>query len=249
MKLSVIIITKNEEKMIADCLDSLTFCDEVIVVDGESEDRTIEIAKKMGALVYTRPFTDFATARNFGFTKARGDWVLYVDADERVGKDLRAGIQQELAKDDKTIGAYVLKRRNYYLGDHEWPYVEKMERVFRKERFQGWYGKLHESPRFEGEKAYLEGFLLHYTHRDLGSMLEKTIIWSTAEAKLRFDAAHPHVSWWRFPRVMITSFLHSYIGEKGYKAGTAGIVESMYQAFSMFVTYAKLWEMQKEKKR
>jgi len=80
-------------------------------------------------------------------------------------------------------------------------------------------------------------------------MLEKTISWSEVEAQLRYDSSHPKMTWWRFPRVMFRAFADSYIRQKGWKAGTAGVVESMYQSFSMFITYARLWEMQQGKKR
>ena len=77
-------------------------------------------------------------------------------------------------------------------------------------------------------------------------MVAKTINWSQIEAELRFKSNHPPMSWWRFIRVIITGFVNSYFIQKGYKAGTAGLVESIYQAFSMFITYARLWEMQQE---
>lgn len=245
MSLSAVIIAKNEEEMIADCLDHLQFCDEVIVIDGKSEDKTVEIAKKMGAIVYQQPFTDFATARNFGLEKANGAWILYIDADERVSPALQDSIKYAVSssKYDETA-AYKIQRKNFYFGNHEWPDIEKLERLFKKEKLKGWYGMLHESPKVDGRIDVLGGFLMHYTHRDLHAMLEKTIVWSTTEAKLRYDASHPNMTWWRFPRVMISSFFQSYIIDKGYKAGTAGLVESIYQSFSMFITYAKLWEKQ-----
>ena len=249
MSLSAVIIAKNEEEMITDCLDHLKFCDEVIVIDGKSEDRTVDIAKKMGAKVYQQPFTDFATARNFGLEKANGEWILYIDADERVGNDLRENMVRTIKEGIKEISAYKVQRKNYYFGNHQWPYIETLERLFKKEKLKGWYGVLHESPKVDGRIDVLGGFLMHYTHRDLHSMLEKTIVWSTTEAKLRYDASHPKMTWWRFPRVMISSFFQSYIIDKGYKAGTAGLVESIYQSFSMFVTYAKLWEKQQETKQ
>jgi hypothetical protein len=98
----------------------------------------------------------------------------------------------------------------------------------------------------KGKVGVLEGYLFHYTHQDLTSMVEKTIAWSEIEAELRYNANHPKMSWWRFFRVMLTAFFDSYVRQKGYKAGTAGLVESIYQSYSMFITYARLWEMQQE---
>jgi glycosyltransferase involved in cell wall biosynthesis len=243
--LSAVILAKNEESMIADCIDSLSFCDEIIVVDDLSEDRTAEIAEKMRARVYSLKEESFDKKRSFGMQKAKGSWVLYIDADERVDDLLRKNIQSQISNaGNKRIVAYTLKRKNYYLGNHEWPVIETLDRLFRKKAFKEWKGVLHETAYYEGEKAELDGFLLHYTHRDLHSMLEKTIQWSSLEAKLRYEAHHPKMSWWRFPRVMFTAFYDSYIKQKGYTVGTVGLIESMFQAFSIFVTYARLWELQ-----
>ncbi|OGH14276.1 MAG: hypothetical protein A2687_01470 [Candidatus Levybacteria bacterium RIFCSPHIGHO2_01_FULL_38_26] len=245
-KISAIIIAKNEEEMIADCLDSLRFCSEKIVVDSGSEDRTVEIAHRFGAKVYSLETNDFSKLRNFGLDKAKGDWILYVDADERVSSKLREEVSNLTKMQDrfKGMSAYYLKRKNFYLGNHEWPHIEKLERLFKRGVLKGWKGRLHESPIFEGEAGELDGFLVHYTHRDLTSMLNKTIDWSRVEAELRFRAGHPNVTWWRLARVMVTAFFDYFIRQKGWKAGAVGIIESIYQSFSIFVTYARLWEMQ-----
>jgi glycosyltransferase involved in cell wall biosynthesis len=248
-KISGIIIAKNAENLIADCLDSLSFCDEIIVVDDSSQDRTREIAEKMGAKVFLHPSADdFSELRNFGLKKATGEWVLYADADERVTPSLREGIIKSTNNPINKYMGFYIKRKNFYFGNHEWPYIEKLERFFRKDKLDGWYGKLHESPKVKGEIGELEGYLLHYTHKDLRSMLEKTIKWSKVEAELRFKSGHPKMTWWRFPRVMLTAFFDSYIKQGGWKVGTVGLMESMYQSFSIFVTYARLWEMQQEEK-
>lgn len=247
--ISAIIIAKNEEEMIADCLDSLTFCDEIIVVDNQSEDRTKEIAEKMGARVITCKTDDFSKMRTEGYSNAKCEWILYVDADERVTKTLEKSIiDHASAVTYQDIGAYTVKRKNFYFGNHEWPYVEKLERLFKKGRLIEWYGKVHESPKIDGEVGELNGFLMHYTHRDLSSMLKKTIEWSKIEAQLRISAHHPKMTWWRFPKVMIYAFLNSYVKQQGWRVGTVGIIESIYQSFSAFVTYARLWEMQNSKK-
>lgn len=245
--ISAIVIAKNEENMIADCLDSVSFCDEIIVVDGGSEDRTAEVAKRMGAKVFNFKSDDFSEMRNFGLRKAKGEWILYVDADERVSKELREEVTHLITNDGRIqkLNGYSLKRKNFYLGSskkNEWPHIEKLERLFRKDRLRGWKGRLHESPIFVGQTGELDGFLLHYTHRDLSSMLAKTIEWSKIEAQLRFKANHPKITWWRFLRVLLTAFFDSYIMQRGWKAGVVGLIESIYQAFSMFITYARLWE-------
>jgi glycosyltransferase involved in cell wall biosynthesis len=248
MKISGIIIVKDAENLIADCLDSLSFCNEIIVVDDDSQDRTREVAEKMGAKVFLHPSVDdFSELRNFGLKKAVGEWILYVDADERISPLLGEEIIKSISNPLNKYVGFCVQRKNFYFGNHEWPYIEHLERVFKKDSLEKWYGKLHESPKVAGEIGELEGYLLHYTHEDLRSMLEKTIKWSKIEAELRFKSGHPKMNWWRFPRVMLTAFFDSYIKQGGWRIGTVGLMESMYQSFSIFVTYARLWEMQQDK--
>lgn len=248
IKISAIIITKNAENLIADCLDSLSFCEEVIVVDNKSEDRTREISEKMGAKVFEHESQDFSESRNFGLRKASGEWIVYVDSDERVTPSLREQIIKSTNNQMNKYAGFYIRRKNFYFGNHEWPYIEHLERVFRKEKLEGWYGRLHESPKVKGDIGTLDGYLFHYSHRNLTSMVSKTIEWSKIEAELRYKAGHPKMSWWRFPRVMLTAFFDSYIRQGGWKIGTVGLIESMYQSFSIFITYARLWEMQNELK-
>jgi len=241
--ISAIVIAKNEEKMIKDCLTSLSFCDEIIVIDNSSTDNTSSIVKKMNAKAFDFETDDFSKLRNFGLEKAHGDWVLYVDADERVPLKLKEEIES-IIQEDLSLDAYKIKRKNFYFGNYEWPYIEKIERLFKKKSLNGWEGRLHESPIIDGRIGEAEYFLIHYTHENLSSMVGKTIEWSETEVKLRLEANHPKMMWWRFPRVMISAFINSYIVQGGWKVGTAGFVESIYQVFSIFITYAKLWEKQ-----
>lgn len=255
-KITAVIIAKNQEKLIKQALESVMFCDEIIVIDNGSEDKTKEIAKKY-AKVFDYKTNSFSELRNFGLSKVETDYVLYLDTDERISEELKINIRKVLSEDSEVSG-FKLLRKNYYLGSskkNEWPYVEKLERLFKKEKLKKWEGELHESPVVEGKTlpagrqvGELDGYILHFTHRDLESMLEKTINWSETEALLRYNSNHPKITWWRFPRIMITAFLNSYIKQRGYKAGTVGIIESIYQAFSAFITYAKLWELQNKSK-
>jgi glycosyltransferase involved in cell wall biosynthesis len=246
-KISSIIIVKNGEDLIADCIDSISFSDEIVVVDNGSSDRTAEIAKRMGTKIKNIDSRNFSELRNFGLKNVSGDIIFYIDIDERADKELSKEFGRLKNLDINLVrDSYAVYRKNFYLGNHEWPKQEKILRVFKKGKLKGWKGELHESPIVNGEVEELQGFLLHFTHRDLRSMLEKTIEWSKVEAELRFNSGHPKMSWWRFPRVMIIAFFDSYIVQKGYKAGTVGVIESMYQSFSIFVTYARLWEMQQE---
>lgn len=244
MKLSAIIIAKNSQDQIEDALRSVAFCTEIIVVDAQSIDKTVSIAKRRGAKVIKGDLLDFAKQREIGMKHAQGEWLLYIDTDERVSPQLKQNILHHI--EQSKYNAYRLKRQNFYLGNHPWPKIEKLERLFRKDSLEGWVGKLHETAKIKGEVGEMDGYLLHYTHRSLEEMLAKTIVWSEVEAKLRFDSGHPKMTWWRFPRVMFTAFWNSYVRQGGWKIGTIGLIESIYQAFSMFITYARLWEMQQK---
>lgn len=249
MKLSVIIITKNEEEMIKDCLESVRqLADEIIIVDSGSKDKTLEIAKKYTDRIFTYKNGSFSDWRNFGLKKAKGDWVLYIDADERVTASLRDEIKNAKSK---NINAYAIPRRNFYLGREmryggAWP--DYVKRLFEREKLSRWEGKLHEEPVFEGKLGHLKEPMIHITHRDLSSMIEKTRQWSKIEADLLYEAGHPPVTWWRIIRIMLSEFWKRGIKLQGWRDGTVGWIEIIFQTFSRFITYARLWEMQQEKK-
>ena len=243
--LTAIVIAKNEQERLHACLASLTWVLEIIVVDNGSTDQTVPIAKEHGAKIISTKENDFSVIRDVGLKESTGEWVLYVDADEEVSPMLQKEILHVIGSGD-NIG-YFIKRDTYFLG-HHWPYQDKVERLFLKSALRGWRGKLHETPMYVGSIGILTNPLVHHTHRTLEEMVAKTNEWSQLEARLRLDAHHPPVVWWRFIRVMITGFCQSFFTQGGWRAGTVGWIESIYQAFSMFITYAKLWEMQQRKK-
>lgn len=242
MSISSIIITKNEEEQIVPCIQTLSITDEVIVIDNASSDETVQKAKEEGGKVYIVGGLDFSYLRNMGKEKAKGEWLLYVDSDERVTKELAKEIKRAI-KNEKHYCAFSLPRQNYYLGKL-WPKRERMVRLMKKEALVGWTGSLHESPIIAGEVGELSSPLLHFTHRNLTEMVKKTNEWSVVEAQLRYKSGHPRIVEWRLLRVMITTFWHSFVTQGGWQVGIVGLIESIYQAFSIFITYAKLWEKQ-----
>lgn len=241
--LTVLIITKNEEEMIADCIESArNFADELLVVDSASTDKTAEIAQKLGAIVISKDFSDFSERRNFAATKAKNKWILYLDADERLTPEFKKEVQKFIQSDESNV-AYFVKRKTYYF-NKDWEFTDKVQRLFLKSKLKSWHGVVHETPEVQGQIGIIESPILHFTHRNLSQMLQKTNEWSEYEAELRFKSNHPVMTPLRFIRVMLTAFLDSYIKGKGYKNGAEGFIESIYQSFSIFITYAKLWERQ-----
>lgn len=245
--ISAIILTKNEEQMLTNCINAAEqLADEIIVIDNDSTDRTLEIARQYNAIVESSSDPSFSVRRELGAQKATGDWLLYIDADERVTADLAQKIKQITASQDAN-DAYIINRKDYYFGQGR-PQFSPMHRLFKKSSLTGWHGQLHETPNVTGTIGHIPEYFLHFTHLDIDSMLTNTQKWSTKEAKLRFDANHPPVVWWRLIRVFFSGFWNSFVTQQGYKCRTAGWIEALYQGASLFLTYAKLWEMQNSEK-
>jgi glycosyltransferase involved in cell wall biosynthesis len=244
--ISVLVLTKNEEKMIASCLESAKWADEIILLDNNSQDKTLEIAKKYTDKIFQKKFEGFDKERNFLKDKAKGEWILYIDADERVPVQLKEEIQSAIRH--TPYAALAIPRKNIFLGKwlkHGGFWPDHQIRLFKKEKLLGWQGELHEQPKFDGQLDHLKNTLLHLSHRNFDQMIRKTLDWSKIEAKLRFEAGHPKISGWRLARVALTEFFDRLIKRQGFRDGTEGWLEAIYQAFSIFVTYARLWEMQR----
>lgn len=245
--LSAIVLAKDSEEIIKDCLESIGFVDEIVLVDNGSEDKTVEIAKKHDAKI-VKGKGNFSARRNQGAEKATGEWLFYVDTDERVTPLLRKEIEDVVKKDG--FSAYAIPRRNILLG-HEmryggwWP--DYVLRLIKKDALKGWEGKLHEQPKIKGDAGELKNPLTHITHRSLTEMVEKTNEWSEIEAELLYKSGHPKMTWWRFFSVAFREFWKRAIKNVGFLDGIPGIIEIIYQMFSRMITYAKLWEMQIEK--
>ena len=247
--LSVITITKNEEEMIGECLLSIQdLADEIIVVDTGNTDKTNEIAKSFGARIVKSKDLDYAGFRNTGLKEALGNWVLYVDADERVTPLLKREIKEIVKK--KEAFAFQIPRRNIFLG-REMHYGgwggDKVIRLFPKKLLHKYQGELHEQPVFDHELHTTNHELIHYSHRDLSSMLDKTLEFTDYEARLRQAANHPPVVWWRIFRVMATEFWLRFVRLQAWRDGPEGIIDGLFQVYNSFVIYARLWELQNEK--
>lgn len=247
--LSSIIITKNEQEMITDCLVSLEFSDEILVVDTGNTDLTNSIAIGHGAKIIKSKATDYAGFRNDGLKAAKGDWILYLDADERITPALRQEIINTIESSAPDY-VYQIPRQNIYLGRimhyGGWGH-DRVIRLFPKKLLKGYLGALHEQPELSGELKTLTQSMTHFSHRDLTSMLNKTIDFTNFEANLRVQAQHPKMSWWRFLRVMLTEFYLRFIKLSAARDGKEGIIDGLFQVFNTFVIYARLWELQLNK--
>ena len=245
-RIAAIILTKNESQMIANCLTTLQWCDEVWVVDNDSTDGTAEIAEKQGAKIFKDKAKSFAERRNQVLSRINTDWVVYVDADERVTPQLAREIMVQA--ETTTANALAMARQNMMYGNFfaHGGWQEHVTRVFRKTHFRGWHGEIHESPQFEGEAVLLHSPLLHFTHRNTIDGLYKTISWTPIEAELLAHAHTPPVRVTTILRKGIMEFLRRGIFQRGYQDGMAGWIEAIVQGINRMLVYIQVWERQQQ---
>lgn len=248
LRISAIIIAKNEEKMISNCIDTLRWCDEIIVVDDHSSDNTAGLAEHAEAIVIENTGKTFASARNLGKDAANGDWLLYVDADERATPALQREILKKI-QDGGHIVAYEIPRRNIHYGSwlqHGGWGDDAVVRLFKKTSLQTWKGEVHESAEVDGEVGRLSEQLIHLTHRSIKEGLEKSIHWTAIEAQLLYQSGHKPIGMLRLLSIPVRSFLMSILKKRSFKDGAPGWIESMVQAMNRFLVYAQLWELQQK---
>lgn len=242
--LSVIVITYNEEQNIEECLESVCWADEIIVVDAYSQDRTVELARKYTNRVYLREWAGYAPAKQFALEQATGDWVLWIDADERVTPELANQIREVVSRDENPFGGYYLPRRAYFLGrwiEHCGWYPGYVCRLFRRDRAHFDGALVHESVRVNGEIGCLQGDLIHYTDRDLEHYFHKfNEFTSLAAAQLFQDGRRFRLIDLLF-RPLFT-FFKTYIFKMGFLDGIQGFILSVLSSNYVFTKYAKLWE-------
>lgn len=249
--LSVVIIVKNEEGFIGDCLESVKWADEVILLDGGSTDQTLVIAQKYQVKIVKQESSrvDFAAWHNQGKDEATSEWLLYLDADERVTLELAQELQRVPQEKVVDVNAYQIRRRNFLLGrnlEHGGWGPDYQIRLFRRQALVEWQGSLHERPVFTGKLGRLAGTMIHLQPEKLEPALAKSITWSKIESKLLFKAHHPVVAWWRVLRMGLTTFWQRLVIKQGWRDGIEGWIENFYQVYHTMVVYLRLWELQKK---
>lgn len=242
MTLSVIIITKDEEQHISECLDSVSFADEIIVLDSGSQDATCEIARQKGARVFESPdWPGFGPQKNRALDLASCEWVLSVDADERVTPELALAIQQAMA--DPTAQAYKMARLSNFCGRwirHSGWWPDYVLRLFKRGTARFSDVAVHESVQAQGEVAILDAHLLHYPYADMDVLINKINRYST-------DAAHMMHAKGRRTSVMgavghaIWTFIRIYLIRRGFLDGREGFILAATAASGSFYRYAKLY--------
>lgn len=251
--ISIIILAGNEAEMIVDCLKTCNWVEEIILVAANSSDQTVTLAKKTIPNIKIVKTIDeynknFSKWRNLGFKTATKPWLLYIDADERIPSQLKSKIIKAI-ESKSNYTHYAIPRANYFLGKrvrHGGTYPDYVKRLYKKENFQGYRGILHEEPVVSGELGYLTSDLLHYTHRDISSMVKKTLVWSDTEAQALFKSGHPPVVWWRFIRMILTKLYERLIKQQMWRDGQVGWISAIFESYNTFLIYARLWELQQK---
>lgn len=245
MQLTAIVLTKNEENTIADCIESLLFCDQILIVDDESADRTVDVIKNLNnprVHVRVHPLdNDFAKQRNFALTQAVGDWILFVDADERVSEELASEIKNIINQESAHEGYYI--KRDDYLWGEKMQKGEtgniKLLRLVRKGAGK-WMGKVHETLRVSGSTYILANPLMHYPHQNLSEFLREVNTYSTFRAEELFEKKVRTNLFFiiAYPKI---KFIKNYFVLSGYKDGVPGFIHAVVMSFHSFLVRAKLY--------
>ncbi|MCH7761307.1 glycosyltransferase family 2 protein [candidate division TA06 bacterium] len=247
--LSVVVLTHNEEKNIEECLRSVEWADEIIIVDSNSTDGTTEVARRWTEKIYQRKWEGFGPLKNFGIEKAMGDWILSLDADERVTEELKREIQ-EVLQNKNPIQGYYLPRRAFFLGRPiragGW-YPGYVLRLFQREKGRFNHSLVHEALQVKGKVGYLKEELLHYTDTDLHHYLEKLQQYTSLAAEELYERGVRS----NLPRLLLRPpyfFFRMFIIRRGFLDGFHGFILAVLSAFYVFVKYAKLWEKERNQK-
>jgi (heptosyl)LPS beta-1,4-glucosyltransferase len=245
MTVSVVIITLNEERNIAACLESVAWAGERIVVDAQSTDRTVQIARGYTDHVFIRPWPGYGKQKNFGIDQASGQWILILDADERVTPPLVQEIQSVVASasESDTVG-YEIPRRNFFYGrwirsGGMWP--DYQLRLFR--RSAGRYDDLllHERLQLNGKLGRLAEPFDHHSMPTIQDHVRKMMRYTTLGAQEKLKTEN-HVGAWPLVSNHLGTILKTYVLRGGYRDGVAGIVVALFAGMHTFVKYAKAWE-------
>jgi len=245
-KISLIVITKDEEKNISDCLKSVEWADEIIVVDAESNDKTVELAKNFTDKVFTKKWEGYVPQKKYALGLAGNEWVLSVDADERITPELKTEI---LNLSPGDIAGYKIRRKNFLL-DKEitscgWGNDYQL-RLFKKEKTDLTERLVHEGFTVDGKISKLENPMLHYTFSSFTDYFNKINYYTSLKAE-ELVKQKGKVGGWTIFSHTVSAFILFFINKRGFKDGVRGLIISLLHSVSTMLNYIKLWELQNKK--
>jgi glycosyltransferase involved in cell wall biosynthesis len=247
IKVSAYILTKNEEKHIKECIESVKWVAEILIIDDFSTDSTIEIAKSLGCKVVQNKFEYFGKQRNFALTQCSNDWVICLDADERITSELKLEIDQEL-KNSPRADAFVAPRKSKFINKwilHSGWYPDYRHPVlFNKNKMKYKDQLVHEDIEYNDKKTYFKGAILHYPYDTIKQFVKKADFYTDLRSKEMFERGKKFkvLNLFINPSVM---FFKMYIIKKGILDGLTGfILALLYSSFYTLMKYIKLWELE-----
>jgi glycosyltransferase involved in cell wall biosynthesis len=241
--LSVVLITRNAARVLAPCLESVSFAEEIVVVDSDSTDGTVELAERCGARVVRKEWIGFGRQKQFAVDQARHDWVLCLDADERVSPELASSIARALAAPVSPV--YRMARRNRFLGrwlSHGEGYPDWSPRLFNRLNARWSDDLVHEKVLYAVTPGKLQGDLLHDSYEDLAAYLERQNRYTTLAAQQLHERGK-EAGLWRLLFSPAVRFLKFYIFRLGFLDGVPGFLHVSIGCMNSYMKYAKLMEM------
>ena len=242
-RLSVVVITYNEEDRLRRCLESVAWADEIVVVDSGSGDKTVDVARAFTDHVVLRPWSGFAPQKNFGVERATGDWILSLDADEEVSPELRRSIEAVLDTGGPADG-FRAARQNIFWGRwvrHGRLYPDWQVRLFRRDRGRFVERDVHESVEVSGAVATLAGDLVHRSYRDVADFLTRTNRYTSLAADEWVRSGRPFGAADLVARP-IGRFFSMYVAHGGVRDGWRGFLLAVLYAYYVFIRSVKVWE-------
>ncbi len=250
--ISVAVLTKDEELNIRECLESVSWADEIIIVDDNSKDNTRDICKTFKkTTIYQHQLMGFGEQRQFAIDKAKGDWILFIDADERVTPQLMQEIQGAITC--TSHDAFALKQKAFYCGKEikhcNWSCYTV--RLFRKGKGRSDMRSVHEKILIDGDVDIMKSPILHYSYRSISHHIFKMNLYTDLEAEslyrkgLRIRTIDLLKYWCLKPLI---AFLRKYIFMKGILDGREGFLISVFTSWVVFLSYVKLWDIQSKRK-
>ena len=244
--ITAVILTKNEAKNIARCITSLQWCDQILVIDDDSQDKTVTIAQKLGAKIIPHQLNqDFAQQRNFALNQVNTEWTLYLDADEQIPLELAHEIQQAITSDYPI--AYRLKRQDiFFKKPLRYGETARWNQIRLSKTDAGkWVQPVHELWEIEGTVGQLHSPFLHFSHDDLTEFFNKINQYSTIVAQ-EFYHQGKRSSWWQIISYPPGKFLQNYLLFLGFLDGTHGFIHAALMSFHSYLVRSKLFLLQRK---
>jgi glycosyltransferase involved in cell wall biosynthesis len=247
--LSVTIICKNEEENIRECLESVKWADEIILVDSLSTDKTVEIAKEYTDKIFTEEWMGFARQREFALAKASNEWIFPLDADERCSNELKEEIYN-IINSSSTFAGYRIPRKTFFLGKwikHCGWYPGYQTRLFRKDKTKVTDRLVHEGYEVSGEMGFLKGDILHYSVTSITDYMRKVNQYSSLQAVEK--AEKKEIKFTDLLLRPVAAHIQNFIFKKGFLDGIHGLMVTNFDIITNMLTYMKAWEIQKKNKK